>query len=95
VKREDSSNRWFIDLKDMNTLWEPHRKEWRLPMKLDGGALFGPQAEKALTNGWCKRTADLRRAPVQSVENLLGLADVRPTAINICRIRMAAAARST
>ena len=61
--------RWFIDLKDLNELWKPHQVPWKLPVRLDGGTNFGPQARKALQAGWCKTSAELARSNVISTDS--------------------------
>lgn len=60
--------RWFIDLEDLNSLWGPHPEDWELPVMLDGGKYFGSEARKAIAQGWCHPTADMR-GRVEVLEN--------------------------
>jgi hypothetical protein len=59
--------RWFIDLKDLNDLWKPHPRPWKVPMRLDGGKLFGSEARRAISRGWCRLTKDLAGQTLREV----------------------------
>jgi len=61
--------RWFIDLQDLNSLWEPHPPGWRIPVQLDGGTHFRYQASKALDSGWCRSSSSMQEHAVEMLED--------------------------